>query len=203
VRFWTAIVLDYESDVPVAAAPTRKHKTDTYIQDWHILAPFPNDEEMSAVQTPYPPEEGMDLDAAYIGKDGREIRWRRLYEPGAFPPAGRPVDFKAAVGDDGNLAAGYVYTEIVSDREREAAFYGKADDTIAVWLNGRRVAFEGGTGEFQGVEEGRGLMRLREGRNTVLVKVCEKWLYWLLALRLAYPDGTPMTDGIAIGVAGR
>ena len=199
VRFWTAIVLDYESETPLPSAATIKEKTDTYIQDWHILAPFPNDQEMSAVDTPYPPEEKVDLKAAYKGKDGKEIRWRRLYEPGRFPPRGRAVDFKQAIGDERAFAAGYLYTEITSDREREAALFGKADDTIAIWLNGEPMQFEGGTGEFQGGGEGHAAIRLKKGRNTVLVKVCEKWLYWLLALRLAHADGTPMTNGVSVG----
>ena len=76
-----------------------------------------------------------------------------------------------------------------------------ADDTISAWVNGRRV-LHAKTGELQDQKETSAPVRLNKGINTILIKVCQKWLYWLAAVRLAEPDGRPLVEGVTYGPAG-
>ncbi len=199
IRLWTALVVEFDAAAPLASPVSYKEKSDSCIQDWQVIGPFPNTVEMTAVKTAFPPEEKVELAAQYPGRDGKPVRWRRTLTPGQ-PALGRlPLDFRDAL-DDHSGAAGcaYAFTEITSDREREVWLVGKADDTLALWVNGAKVEFQGGQGEFQDVDEGRAKITLRAGRNQLLAKVCEKWLYWLLALRVADADGNPVTDGVTV-----
>lgn len=192
-RIWSVIVLDYEADQGLPRPLTLKEKTDTYIQDWRVVGPFPNDLEMSSVKKVFAPEEKLDFTATYPGAGGRTLTWLRTSKPGA-PALGRlPLDFRDALDCHDNApGCAYAYTEIESDSDREAVLRGKADDTLALWVNGAPVEFKGGCGEFQDVDEGQAKVTLKKGRNTVLAKVCEKWLYWLLALRVSDADGNPL-----------
>jgi hypothetical protein len=204
IRFWTAVVVDFESEQGLPTPVSLKEKSDTCIQDWWVIGPFTNDLAMSAVKASFPPEEKIDLKATYPGAAGKPVAWKRTLAKGA-PALGRlPLDFRAAL-DGGNGAPGcaYAYTELVSDSDRTVCLMGKADDTLALWVNGAPVEFKGGCGEFQDVDEGRAVITLKKGNNTVLVKVCEKWLYWMLALRVADENGNPVPAGVSVSAEGR
>jgi hypothetical protein len=202
IRFWGTVVLDFDAEQPLPSPVSLKEKSDTYIQDWRVLGPFPNDLAMSAVTNAGPPEARLDLRAEYPGAGGRPVRWLRA-QPAGAPALGRlPLDFRDALDcHEGAPGCAYAYTELQSDTDREVWLMGKADDTLALWVNGAPVEFKGGCGEFQDVDEGRAAVRLQKGRNTVLAKVCEKWLYWLLALRVADAEGNPITAGLTVGAS--
>lgn len=203
LRFWNAVVLEFESTQSLATRVTSKDKTDTYIQDWYVTGPFPNTVKMEAVAQAFPPESGVDLQASYPRADGPALTWRRTAKPGA-PPLGRlPLDFRDALNlHDNAPGCAYAYTEITSDTARQVTVCAKADDTLSLWVNGQPATFTGGQGELQDTDEGTAVITLKAGKNTLLAKVCEKWLYWLLALRLANADGTPLTGGVTIGLGG-
>ena len=203
-RYWGMVVVEFTSPAPLATPVTPKECSDTYIQDWQVIGPFANDREMTAVKTRYPPEERVDLAATYpdAGAGGRALRWCRTIADGA-PARGRlPLDFRDALDRHDNApGCAYAVTVVTSDRARDVWLRGKADDTLALWVNGAPVEFTGGVGEFQDRDEGQGRCALRAGPNVILAKVCEKWLYWLLALRLADEQGRPVSDGLTINAA--
>jgi hypothetical protein len=203
VRIWTAVVVDFDSPQGFATPVSYKEKSDTCIQDWWMVGPFTNDLEMGAVKKVFPPEEKVDLKASYPGTGGKTVSWRRTLAKGA-PALGRlPLDFRDALDcHDGAPGCAYAYTELESDADRTAFLMGKADDTLSLWVNGVPVEFKGGCGEFQDVDEGRAALSLKKGRNTLLVKVCEKWLYWMLALRLADENGNPVGNGVTVSAGG-
>ena len=203
VRIWTAVVVDFDSAQGLATPVSYKEKSDSCIQDWWVVGPFSNDLAMAAVKQVFPPEMTVDLKASYPGAGGKTVKWRRTQAQGA-PGLGRlPLDFRDALDcHDGAPGCAYAYTEITADADRTALLMGKADDTLALWVNGAPVEFKGGCGEFQDVDEGRAAIALKKGRNTVLVKVCEKWLYWMLALRLADEYGNPVLNGVTVSAGG-
>ncbi len=203
VRIWAAVVVDFDSAQGLATPVNFKERSDTCIQDWWVVGPFTNDLEMGSVKKAFPPEEKVDLKATYPGMGGKTVKWVRTQAKGA-PALGRlPLDFRDAMDcHDGAPGCAYAYTEIVSDADRMALLMGKADDTLALWVNGAPVEFKGGCGEFQDVDEGRATVALKKGRNTVLAKVCEKWLYWMLALRVADEAGDPVAQGVTVSAGG-
>ena len=133
-----------------------------------------------------------------IGAGAKTLSWRRT--AAGKPALGRlPLDFRDVLDcHDGGPGWAYAYTQIMSDADRTAVLLGKGDNTLALWLNDAPVEFRGGRGEFQEMDEGRATIAPKKGRNTLLVKVCEKWMYWLLALRVADEDGNPFRSGVTI-----
>ena len=99
-----------------------------YLDTWYVIGPFAGkgDETM---QVAYPPEDGVDLDAAYPGPEGRTLTWQftsRGFYP--FIPPDRRDD-----------AVYYAYTELRVDDERDVWLSIAADDDSMMWLDDRLV----------------------------------------------------------------
>lgn len=162
-----------------------------FLVDWYVIGPFDGMKE-SGFRVAYPPEKAIDLQAEYEGKTGK-IRWKR-YTVREAPPASRGkthvlVDLQSAEAlgqvDD---AVAFAYTEINVPKAQRVEFRGAADDNLIVWVNGKR---EFGFEEWRnGVRHDRHRfpVQLREGKNTVLVKVCQSLPYiapnWEFFLRI-------------------
>ena len=101
-----------------------------------------------------------------------------------------------------NEAVGYAYTEIESPQNREAQLRTSADDCLAVWLNGQKVF--GREMWLNGTRFDRFIapVRLKAGRNRLLVKVCQGPHHrdpavgnaWTFQLRFCSADG----EGLAL-----
>lgn len=204
VRFWNTIVIDYEADRPVEAAVTEKERTDTYVRDWQVIGPFPGDEKLTGYDQIAPLSTAVDRSASYPGADGKTVKWKRSTNAGepALGPHG--VDFQDLFGTGGitefSYRNAYAWTVVESDRERWVTFCLRADDTAAIWLNGQQ-AFAKIYGEFHG-DVKTDPVTLKKGRNELLVKINNKWLFWRLALRIANLEGNPITEGIKVSAAG-
>jgi hypothetical protein len=147
-----------------------------FLRDWYVVGPF-DAHEMKGFRTVYPPEERIDLDAAYPGKGGRTVRWQRHRVAEPAPAAAAEfrsalVNFDKAFGTTHDAVA-YAYTLIRVPRDTEAEFRGAADDNFTVWVNGRRAfGFE----EYRNgvrLDRHRFKVLLHAGVNSVLVKVCQ------------------------------
>ena len=108
--------------------PGGTYATRVYLDTWYVIGPFAGkgDESMQAV---YPPEEGVDLDGAYPGLDGRTLAWRftsRGFYP--FVPPDRAAE-----------AVYYAYTELRVSDERDVWFAIASDDDSMMWLDDRLV----------------------------------------------------------------
>ena len=99
-----------------------------YLDTWYVIGPFAGkgDESMQAA---YPPEDDVDLDAAYPGPEGRTLTWQftsRGFYP--FIPPDRRDD-----------AVYYAYTELRVDDDVDAWLSIAADDDSMMWLDERLV----------------------------------------------------------------
>jgi hypothetical protein len=99
-----------------------------YLDTWYVIGPFAGhgDEAMQAV---YPPEEDVDLDAAYPGRDGRTLSWR--FTSRGFYPFILPERTDDAVY--------YAYTELRVDDDRDVWLAIAADDDSKMWIDERLV----------------------------------------------------------------
>jgi hypothetical protein len=102
--------------------------TRVYLDTWYVVGPFAGkgDESMQAV---YPPEEGVDLDGAYPGLDGRTLAWKftsRGFYP--FVPPDRAAE-----------AVYYAYTELRVGEDRDVWIAIASDDESMMWLDDRLV----------------------------------------------------------------
>ncbi|HEY8975597.1 MAG TPA: hypothetical protein VIN75_15370, partial [Burkholderiaceae bacterium] len=108
--------------------PGGTHAERVYLDTWYVIGPFAG-KGAESQQAGYPPEDDVDLDAAYPGPEGRTLTWQftsRGFYP--FVPPDRRMD-----------AVYYAYTEIRVDAERDVWFSLAADDDSMMWLDERLV----------------------------------------------------------------
>jgi hypothetical protein len=142
-----------------------------FLTDWYLIGPF-DAMGMKGFKSVYPPEEKVDLQGEFAGKEGK-VRWKR-YSQREPPPSGHVAlinvhEILGAAED----AVGYAYTEFTVPEAREVEFRGAADDNLSVWINGKR---EFGFEEYRNgvrLDRHRFRVRLHSGRNSVLVKVVQ------------------------------
>jgi hypothetical protein len=147
-----------------------------FFTDWYIIGPFDGGGQ-KGVKNIYPPEKQVDLKATLDGQNGK-LRWKRLQVKETAPTSGNRhqvlVDLrtKEALGDADDAVA-FAYTEFTMSKAGPVEFRGAADDNFTVYVNGKR---EFGFEEWRnGVRHDRHRFKvnLKEGVNTVLVKICQ------------------------------
>jgi hypothetical protein len=156
------------------------------LDKWYYVGPFThpgenrkNERRMEDLHYKYPPESGVDLDAVYKGRDGRELRWKyRTF--GRNELLGKPSDdalriFPYTV-DNESYAIWYFYTEVWSDSDRRVVASFASDDFGKCWLNGTLV-YQSPPDTQPWVpftREGFRPIQLRKGYNRVMYKL-ENW----------------------------
>lgn len=148
-----------------------------FLMDWRLIGPFDGGGQ-KGFQLSYPPEKKVAVKDELAGQGGKKLRWirYRAVEPahasGARHQALVNLREKDALGDADDAVA-YAYTEFTAAKGGEVEFRGAADDNFTVWVNGQRMfGFE----EWRnGVRHDRHRFKatLREGKNAVLVKICQ------------------------------
>ncbi|PUA26303.1 MAG: hypothetical protein B0W54_24075 [Cellvibrio sp. 79] len=101
-----------------------------YLNSWYLIGPFVGLPGEDLYKNPsYPPEQLIDLDAEYFGKDGKVLTWQ-YFNSKRYPliPPGPAED-----------AVYYGYTEIKIDKATDLWLWVGADDDIKIWLNDNLV----------------------------------------------------------------
>lgn len=154
------------------------------IDTWWVIGPFAAEDQNAWTRAEFPEKE-VDLTKTYEVQ-GRKLGWRSV--------TGRTedgyVDLDAELSPNEYVAA-YAYAEIVTRKEGEAVLKCGSDDGIFVWVNGQKVH---ANATLRGFEPGQDTVKikLKEGVNTILVKVCEQEGEWGFGVRLEGPDGKPL-----------
>ena len=139
-----------------------------FIDTWYIMGPFPNPDREN-LDRKFPPESGIeagvDLDASYIGADGRTVKWqfRKSLDIPVVPHA--PQDF----------AIWYGYTEIYSDRDQERWCIFGSDDYGKAWMNGELIYASGKTPHPWIPDRAYRKIQFKKGYNPVLFKLENAW----------------------------
>lgn len=136
-----------------------------YLVDWYLVGPF-DGPGFQSFSTVYPPEKELDLKASYEGKSG-PIRWKRHRTPDEFGT----VNLAGALAQVDSAVA-YAFTTVESDRAREVQIRCGADDNLSIWLNGEKVFAKEEWKNGTRFDRFTVPVRLREGTNRILVKVC-------------------------------
>lgn len=134
---------------------------------WHYIGPFDN-RNWSGFDTAYPPEKDIDLAAVYDGKNGQKIAWKELTN---FQ-LGVAVDFVQLFPDDSLWGVVYLYHEMDVAEAADVPISLGSDDTLSVWLNGERLLHRR-VYRVVRPNDDIALLRLRPGKNRLLVKVCQ------------------------------
>jgi len=134
------------------------------VDSWHTIGPFPNPSRIN-LNRKFPPETVVDLDAAYSGKDGREIAWewmqarQPLIEPASSEPYG----------------IWYAYTEIYMDEACDLWVAVGSDDKSNIWLNDLPIWISSDRLKGWKIDEGLRRVHFRKGVNRILYRIENGW----------------------------
>jgi putative heme-binding domain-containing protein len=143
------------------------------ITEWMILGSFPN-------PCPEPFEvDAPPMDREFKDPKGNPSRWRKAK---VAADTGRvTLNPQMPTTED---STAYGVTQIESASEREVEFMGGSDDTLVVWLNGKKI-FEDLTDKGWKADQYHFRGTLRAGKNLVLIKCGNHGGSWEFSL--AYP----------------
>ncbi len=149
-----------------------------YITSWQVAGPyFQNGKDSVALfDIAFPPE----------AAEAKGVTWRAL-PSGTDPKQPWLLDLLKFLGGDQRVA--YVRTQIHSETDQPVRLFLGTDDGVKVWLNGKLVHANNAT---------RGIARdsdkvnvaLKQGWNTLLLKITQNVLGWEFCARFVKADGT-------------
>ncbi len=148
------------NEIPSAAiAELREvYSNFTPILAWRLIGPFPRNGKS------HPPETELKFDAVYKGAD-KEVKWREI--KGDARQHGR-VNLASLMFPTAQVVA-YAYAEIDSTSDRDATIVAGSDDTITIWLNGKRVHDHQGDRGWTANQD-KVNVKLQKGKNRLLIQ---------------------------------
>lgn len=146
---------------------------------WYVIGPFDNPNGLGFDQV-YPPEKEVDLKKTYTGKSGRIVAWKEL----SNFAVGKVVDLRRYPEND--HACVYLFHEIEAGEAAVLPLSLGSDDTLTVWLNGERLLAQN-VQRPAAPDQDRAVLKLRAGKNRLLVKVCNGAGDWAFYVRPEFP----------------
>ena len=148
-----------------------------HINSWYVIGPFDNPNRVNLTRK-FAPESAIDLDATYIGKDGRKIRW--VFTQTGNNPAirswdGNRLDSVLTPYGSDEYTIWYGYAEVFFDRECDLWLATGSDDRSDIWINDMHVWNSSNVLKSWSINEGFRKVHFRAGRNRVLVRLENGW----------------------------
>ncbi len=147
-------------------------------------SPFEGGKEYKGFDTQYPPEADLGASESYASENGT-LSWKDAsFYSGAY------VDLRSEIADR-EFVVCFAKTSFERSDEQTAVLSVGCDDGCKVWLNGELVMQQrriGGhrAGEFTET------VQIREGQNTLLVKITQHSQPWSFSLDLLDEEGWPL-----------
>ncbi|HEY9248477.1 MAG TPA: hypothetical protein VIO38_05075, partial [Rariglobus sp.] len=131
-----------------------------YVDTWYVIGPFPNPQRRN-IDTRFPPESVVDLDARYPSEFGEPLHWQFVQnkQAGVRPPRER------------SYAIYYAYTTLWFDEERDQWVAVGSDDYSKVWINDLLVWASGPQQKTWRANEGYRKVHFKKGLNRILMRV--------------------------------
>src|SRR5262249_14980529 len=145
------------------AGPAPQGQNPLVLGDWHVIGPFDNP-GMTGFDRVYPPEKEINLQAKYPGKAG-EVAWQKK----EFPDG--QVNNLAIFPQNDNAVC-YLYREIESSQPLKLPVSLGSDDTLTVWLNGKKLLAQN-VYRAAAADQEFVTLDLRAGKNQLLLKICQ------------------------------
>ncbi len=130
------------------------------VNSWYVIGPWPNPHR-EHMDTKFPPETVVDLDASYVGKDGRIIEWvfQQTHRPMIEPYNSEPYGIW------------YAYTELYFEEARNLWIAVGSDDHSRIWINDQMVWESVPWHKAWRINEGFRRVHFRQGRNRILYRI--------------------------------
>lgn len=132
------------------------------VTQWYMLGPFDNPGRAN-IDRVFPPESFIDLNAVYVGKDNRTIKWTFTntdHELGRLVPT-----------NDEPYGIWYAFTELDFDRARDLWITMGSDDKGRVWINDSPVWVSESQHKIWNPDEAQRRVHFRKGRNKILFRI--------------------------------
>ena len=161
-----------------------------YVRDWYSIGPFPNPDRIN-IRRKFPPESVVDLDATYVGKDGRTIKWEFMQTRNAPPKEPWMTDGRASATAPNAEEYGiwYAYAEVFTDIACDRWIAVGSDDRSDVWVNDMPVWGSSNKLKLWRIDEGYRRIRLEKGRNRILARIENGWYGMSWSLCISLEDG--------------
>ncbi|MDE0637049.1 MAG: sigma-70 family RNA polymerase sigma factor [Candidatus Poribacteria bacterium] len=152
---------------------------------WMVLGPFDNAGGIG-YDTAYIPEDitQINLNAKYDGLNGT-ASWQKCTDD--------TQDGNIRFGKDLDWCVAYAFATVTSPDEREVQFRFDSDDQGKVWLNGVEVYVHTKSHSAE-IDRYTVPVTLKQGKNSILVKVCEEEEGWGFYLRITDQNGQAFDD---------
>ncbi|MCB1064901.1 MAG: hypothetical protein KDN20_18530 [Verrucomicrobiae bacterium] len=161
-----------------------------FLMNWNVIGPFDNTGH-EGFDTVFPPETEINLEAAYPGKEGKEIKW----QPFASTDDYGKIDLNQPFGPLKEVTA-YAFTDFNAAQAGPAELRLGCKNAWKIWFNGELVFGRDEYHRGQRIDQYLLPVTLKEGNNTLLVKLCqneqtETWTAeWEFQLRVCDATGT-------------
>jgi len=151
-----------------------------YITMWQVAGPYKRQGKnvMELFDVAFPPERGKDVD------------WKDV-KPAPDPRKAWYVPLEDIIGGTNRVA--YLRTAIVSPTAQKAKLELGSDDGIKVWLNGE-VVHSNKTHRPLKPAEDTAAVKLRKGRNLLMMKITQGGGHWAACARVCAPDGNKIEE---------
>ncbi len=162
-----------------------------FITRWQLCGPFDNP-GMEGHDTPYPPEEKIDLSAHYPGKGG-DASWKLNTGPDwrAF------ADLRDEYTEKDNAVAYAACWVTLADGPRQAEFRMGSNDSIKAFLNGKEI-WNHKIERSATIDEDRIVVELPKGTSTVLLKIGQTGKNWGFFFRIMEPGTEEILQGLSV-----
>jgi glucose/arabinose dehydrogenase len=149
---------------------------------WYYIGPFDN-ADGDGFDRAYPPEKEIDLPKTYDGKD-EKAAWKEFKD---FQ-LGKVVDLKKFQSSDFCLV--YLYHEIDAPEDFELPLSLGSDDSLVVFLNGKRILADNAA-RAAAPDQNETTLKLRKGKNQLLIKVGNIQGDWAVYVAPGLPAAWP------------
>jgi len=165
------------------------------INRWHLIGPFdaPMEDRLAHV---FEPEQAIDLDASYVGKEKKKIRWQQIERPITADSDLTDeffVEFYKYFDGIKYETVAYALVYLHAPRDMDASLSFGSDDGIAIWLNDLEV-YRNDVGRAYTPKEDRCPIKLKKGSNKLLVKISQGVGMWGFGMHVESPDGDPIPE---------
>jgi HEAT repeat protein len=151
------------------------------IQDWHIIGPFPWNQESDWEQA-FVAEPHVDLKKP-VAIDGNQIAWQKHTSQDAFGI----INLIDALGPTENAFA-YAHALFEAPRAEQAQLRIGSDDGVVAWVNGEKV-WDNRIVRGLGIDQDSVPIQLRSGQNAVLLKISQGAGGWAFCARITDTAG--------------
>jgi hypothetical protein len=169
----------------------RKHDTGDFLQTLNFVKTFKiigtfGSKDADTFNEVFPPEYELDFNATYPGSIER-VNWRT-----ASVDSKGYLDFLNLFSPSDWVCA-YAYCKVISPKAIAAQLRLGTNDTVTLWLNGRKLLSK--NIERSAAPDSDILpVNLKQGENTILIKICNTEFNWGLYLRITDTSGQPLKN---------